>query len=152
MHARITGSDRAALLHDVISTLAPVDAHLVEADWGVLAGEVARSTHRSLVVLLTPLEPAAVEEGLLPVLPALVAHHRVVVASVSDPAVDAMRADRDGSRAVWGAAAAERTTSRRAATAEALGRLGVDVLDAPPDELPVRFADHYLALKRQGLL
>ena len=152
VHARVTGADRAALLHDVISTLAPVDAHLVEADWGVLAAEVARSTHRSLVVLLTPLEPAAVEEGLLPVLPALVAHHRVVVASVSDPAVDAMRADRDGSRAVWGAAAAERTTSRRAATAEALGRLGVDVLDAPPDELPVRLADHYLALKRQGLL
>ena len=152
VHARVTGSDRAALLHDVISTLAPVDAHLVEADWGVLAAEVARSTHRSLVVLLTPLEPAAVEEGLLPVLPALVAHHRVVVASVSDPAVDAMRLDRDGSRAVWGAAAAERTSIRRAATAEALGRLGVDVLDAPPDELPVRLADHYLALKRQGLL
>jgi uncharacterized protein (DUF58 family) len=152
VHARVTGSDRAGLLHDVISTLAPVDAHVVEADWSVLAAEVARSTHRSLVVLLTPLEPAAVEEGLLPVLPALVAHHRVVVASVSDPALDRMRADRDGSLAVWGAAAAERTAGSRAATAEALGRLGVDVVDAPPDELPVRLADHYLALKRQGLL
>ncbi len=152
VRVRVTGSDRAALLHDVISTLAPVDAQLVEADWSVLAAEVARSTHRSLVVLLTPLEPAAVEEGLLPVLPALVAHHRVVVASVSDPAIDAMRDDRDGSRAVWGAAAAERTTARRAATAEALGRLGVDVIDAPPDQLPVRLADHYLALKRRGLL
>jgi uncharacterized protein (DUF58 family) len=53
---------------------------------------------------------------------------------------------------VWGAAAAERTAGLRAATAEALGRLGVDVLDAPPDELPVRLADHYLALKREGLL
>jgi uncharacterized protein (DUF58 family) len=152
VHARVTGSDRAGLLHDVISTLAPVDPHLVEADWSVLAAEVARSTHRSLVVLLTPLEPAAVEEGLLPVLPALVAHHRVVVASVSDPALEEMRVARDGSREVWGAAAAERSIGRRAATAEALGRLGVDVLDAPPDELPVRLADHYLALKRQGLL
>ncbi len=152
VHARVSGADRARLLHDVISTLAPVDPHLVEADWGVLAAEVARSTHRSLVVLLTPLEPAAVEEGLLPVLPALVAHHRVVVASVSDPTVEAMRAARDGSREVWGAAAAERTAGQRAATAEALGRLGVDVLDAPPDDLPVRLADHYLALKRQGLL
>jgi uncharacterized protein (DUF58 family) len=152
VRARVTGSDRAALLHDVISTLAPVDAQLVESDWGVLAAEVARSTHRALVVLLTPLEPAAVEEGLLPVLPALVARHRVVVASVSDPAVDAMREARDGSRQVWGAAAAERTAGRRAATADALGRLGVDVIDAPPDRLPVRLADHYLALKRQGLL
>ena len=152
VRARVTGADRAALLHDVISTLAPVDPQLVETDWGVLAAEVTRSTHRSLVVLLTPLEPAAIEEGLLPVLPALVTHHRVVVASVSDPALDAMRGARDGSAQVWGAAAAERTLALRGAAAEALGRLGVDVLDAPPDELPVRLADHYLALKRQGLL
>ncbi|NHA66712.1 DUF58 domain-containing protein [Phycicoccus flavus] len=152
VRARITGSDRATLLHDVISTLAPVDPQVVETDWSVLAAEVARSSHRSLVVLLTPLEPAAVEEGLLPVLPALVAHHRVVVASVSDPALARMRTARDGSEQVWAAAAAERTTALREAAAGALGRLGVDVLDAPPDELPVRLADHYLALKRQGLL
>ena len=152
VRARVTGADRARLLHDVISTLAPIDPQLVEADWGVLAAEVSRSTHRSLVVLLTPLEPAAVQEGLLPVLPSLVAHHRVVVASVSDPTVELMRRARDGSEQVWGAAAAERTAGLRAATAEALGRLGVDVLDAPPDELPVRLADHYLALKREALL
>ena len=35
-------------------------------------------TRRALVVLLTPLESSAIEEGLLPVLPALSAHHRVV--------------------------------------------------------------------------
>ena len=35
---------------------------------------------------------SAIEEGLLPVLPALAAHHRVVVASVSDPALATMRA------------------------------------------------------------
>ncbi|GGL29426.1 DUF58 domain-containing protein [Phycicoccus endophyticus] len=152
VHARVAGSDRARLLHDVISTLAPLDAQVVETDWGVLAAEVARSTHRSLVVLLTPLEPAAVEEGLLPALPTLVAHHRVVVASVSDPLVEAMRTAREGSAEVWDAAAAERTAALREGTAEALRRLGVDVLDAPPDELPVRLADHYLALKREGLL
>jgi hypothetical protein len=28
----------------------------------------------------------------------------------------------------------------------------VDVLDEPPELLPVRLADHYLMLKRQGLL
>ncbi len=152
VHARITGADRATLLHDVISTLAPVDPHVVETDWAVLAAEVARSTHRSLVVLLTPLEPAAIEEGLLPVLPALVAHHRVVVASVADPSLERMRTARDGSEEVWGAVAAERTAALRAGAAEALGRMGVDVLDASPDDLPVRLADHYLALKREGLL
>ena len=153
VRARVTGHERAALLHDTISTLAPVDARLVEADWGVLATEVARlGPQRALVVLLTPLEPSAIEEGLLPVVPALTAHHHVVVASVADPAVDALRASRDNVGEVYAAAAAERTTSLRARTAEGLGRLGVDVLDAPPDELPVRLADHYLMLKRAGRL
>lgn len=152
IRTRVSGADRAGLLHDVISAMTPIDPEVVETDWGVLAAEVTRSTHRSLVVLLTPLEPAAIEEGLIPVLPALVAHHRVVVASVADPALDAMRAARDGSEEVWGAVAAERTVSLRRQASDALGRLGVDVLDATPDDLPVRLADHYLALKREGLL
>ena len=49
-------------------------------------------------------------------------------------------------------AAAERTVALRRRTASALEQLGVDVIDAGPDELPVRLADHYLMLKRQGLL
>jgi len=153
VHARIGGHDRVEVLHSAVSTLAPVDARLVEADWGVLAAEVARlGTHRALVVLLTPLESSAVEEGLLPVLPALTAHHRVVVASVADPAVSAMRTARRSTAEVYAAAAAERTTRLRERTAEALGRLGVHVIDADAEDLPVRLADHYLALKRQGLL
>ncbi len=153
IRARIGGNDRAKLLHAAVSTLAPVEANLVEADWNVLASEVSRlGTHRALVVLLTPLESSAVEEGLLPVLPALVAHHRVVVASVADPAVSAMRAARTSTAEVYAAAAAERTIRLRERTAEALGRLGVHVIDADAEELPVRLADHYLALKRQGLL
>ena len=36
--------------------------------------------------------------------------------------------------------------------AEALGRLGVTVVDAPPEQLPPALADHYLMLKSRGLL
>ncbi|WP_392544742.1 DUF58 domain-containing protein [Oryzobacter telluris] len=153
VHARISGTDRARLLHDTISTLAPVEARLVEADWSALATEVVRlGTHRALVVLLTALESSAVEEGLLPVLPPLVAHHRVVVASVADPALEAMRTARTSTGQVYDAAAAERASSLRRRTASALEQLGVDVIDAAHDVLPVRLADHYLMLKRQGLL
>jgi uncharacterized protein (DUF58 family) len=153
VHARISGADRARMLHDTISTLAPVHARLVEADWSRLAGEIVRlGTHRSLVVLLTALESAAVEEGLLPVLPALTAHHRVVIASVSDPALEEMRSARGSVSQVYDAAAAERTIGLRARTATALEQLGADVLDESPDVLPVRLADHYLMLKREGLL
>ncbi|TPG19149.1 DUF58 domain-containing protein [Pedococcus bigeumensis] len=151
--ARVGGTDRAKLLHDTISALAPIESRLLEADWGLLATEISRlGTQRALVVLLTPLESSAIEQGLLPVLPALSAHHRVVVASVADPAVARMRSARDTVADVYDAAAAERTISLRRRTAAALASLGVDVLDEPPEVLPVRLADHYLMLKRQGLL
>ncbi len=152
VHARITGTDRARLLHDTISTLAPVEPRLVEADWSALATEVVRlGTHRALVVLLTSLESSAIEEGLLPVLPALAAHHRVVVASVSDPALDAMRA---GARP---RPARSTTPPRRSGRSRCAGARhprwsssGSTSSTPPPDELPVRLADHYLHAEAPG--
>ena len=146
-------SARSALLHRLVTAMAPLEPVLVEADWTTLAGAVTGlARRRALVVLLTPLEPAAVEEGLLPVLPTLTAHHRVVVASVADPALEALRADVSSLQAVWDAAAAERTGALRRRTAAALGVLGVTVVDEPPERLPGALADHYLALKARGLL
>jgi uncharacterized protein (DUF58 family) len=147
------GSDRSGLLHDLVTGMAPLEPSLVEADWRALAGEVHRAAGpRALVVLLTPLEPSAVEESLLPVLPGLTDRHRVVLASVADPEVAAMRAERSTPASTYAAAAAERTTALRERTARALGRLGVTVIDAVPEELPPRLADHYLLLKGRGLL
>ncbi len=88
---------------------------------------------RALVCLLSPLEPSAVEEGLLPVLPVLVRHHRVVLASVRDPELERMARSRDGLDEVYAAAAAEQTLARRRRTADLLGALGVDVIDVPAD-------------------
>ncbi len=153
VRARVSGHDRAELLHEMINALSTIEPALVECDWPMLASEVTRrGNRRGLVVLLTPLEPAAVEESLLPVIPALTAHHRVVIASVADPELDRMRRARSSVAEVHDAAAAERTTRLRGRTSDALGRLGVTVLDASPDDLPVKLADHYLALKAQGLL
>ena len=39
-----------------------------------------------------------------------------------------------------------------ARTAEVLRRLGVNVIDAEPEHLPVALTDHYLLLKSRGLL
>ena len=59
--------DVAATLQDAMADLEPV---IAEADWAGLAGAVSHlGRQRALVVLLTPLEPVGVEEGLLPVLP-----------------------------------------------------------------------------------
>ena len=103
-------------------------------------------------MLLTPLESSAVEEGLLPVLPTLTKHHRVVLASVKDPALDRLAAAREDIDEVYDAAAAEQVLARRRRTADLLRALGVDVVDASAEQLPPALADHYLALKARGLL
>jgi uncharacterized protein (DUF58 family) len=76
----------------------------------------------------------------------------VIVASVADPAVAAMTHGREDAYAVYGAASAEKAALDRSATTAELSRLGVDVVDASPADLPPRLVDRYLALKAAGLL
>ncbi|UUZ57837.1 hypothetical protein [Nocardioides sp. B-3] len=97
-------------------------------------------------------EPASVIESLLPVLPALLKHHRVVVASVQDPALGALREQRDSLSDVYSAAAAAHVLQQRRRASEILTALGVDVVDADAERLPPALADHYLTLKARGLL
>lgn len=142
--------DIAARLQEAMADLEPI---IAEADWDALAGAVQGfGKQRALVVLLTPVEPSAVQQGLLPVLPALVRHHRVVVASVRDPELNRLAEDRTTVDGVYDAAAAEQELRRRDWTTEVLQRLGVDVVDADAERLPPALADHYLLLKAQGLL
>jgi uncharacterized protein (DUF58 family) len=111
-----------------------------------------RARRRSLVVLLTDLNAAALEEGLLPVLPQLSAKHHLLLAAVSDPRVDQMATGRSDAAAVYDAAAAERSRNDRGAIATRLRRSGVEVVDAAPAELAPALADHYLAMKATGRL
>ena len=153
VHTRLrlgSARDVAARLQDALANVEPV---IAEADWSALVGAVGGlGRQRALVVLLTPLESSALEEGLLPVLPALIRHHRVVIASVRDPELDRMVARRDDIDAVYGAAAAEQVAARRRFTREVVQTLGVDVVDADAESLPPELADHYLMLKARGLL
>jgi uncharacterized protein (DUF58 family) len=148
---RLAGArDATSRLEDALAGLEP---EIAEADWAALTGAVqSLGRQRALVCLLTPLEPSAVEEGLLPVLPILVRHHRVVLASVRDPELERMSVTRGGLDEVYAAAAAEQSLARRRHTAGMLRALGVDVIDVPADDLPPALADHYLGLKARGLL
>lgn len=153
VRARMRSAGARDIVGNLQDTMADLEPVIAEADWAALAGAVqGLGRQRALVVLLTPLEPAAVEEGLLTVLPALTRHHRVVLASVRDPELDRLAATRGTVDEVYDAAAAEQVLHRRERTAELLGRLGVDVVDADADLLPPALADHYLTLKAQGLL
>lgn len=153
VRARVDGASRTELLPALVEAMAPLDPDLVEADWTVIAGAVRqRLTQRALVVLLTPLEASAVEEGLLPVVQQLTRHHQVVLAAVADPQVAEMAAARGDAYTVFGAAAAQRAQLDRLAVTAELTRAGVDVLEAGPDDLPPALADRYLALKAAGRL
>lgn len=60
---------------------------------------------RSLIVLLTGLDAAPVEEGLLPVLRRLTQRHTVLVASVADPHIEQMAGARGTVDAIYESAA-----------------------------------------------
>jgi uncharacterized protein (DUF58 family) len=107
---------------------------------------------RSLVVLLTDLNPAAVSDGLLPLIPALAARHRLLLGAVADPRVAELAAARGDAAGVYGAAAAERAAAERASVSALLRRQGVTVVDEPPERLPAALADAYLSLKAAGRL
>jgi uncharacterized protein (DUF58 family) len=153
VRARVLGASRSGVLSALTSAMAVLDAELIESDAGLMAATVLGiARQRCLVVLLTDLNPAAVEEGLLPRVPALAARHRLLVAAVADPRLDEMAAGRGDAAAVYGAAAGERARSERARISARLRRRGVEVVDAPPDRLPAALADAYLNLKAAGRL
>jgi uncharacterized protein (DUF58 family) len=142
--------DTLARLTDALATVEPA---LVETDHAATAATVLRvARQRATIVLFTDLVPAAVDESLLPALPALTRRHTVVVAALRDPALDRLAAGRADARAVYGAAAAEQTLAERRHLAALLRRAGAEVVDAPPARFAVAVTDTYLTLKSAGRL
>ena len=153
VRASVLGATAGDLLPALVTAMAPLEPRLVETDMRLLAASVlARAGQRSLVVLVTGLDEAAVTEGLDPVLGSLLRRHTVLLAAVDDPELATMAAGRGDAEAVYTAAAAETARAARRRTAERLGRRGVEVVDAGPEELPPAVADRYLALKAAGRL
>ncbi|MGI5232982.1 DUF58 domain-containing protein [Actinoallomurus sp. CA-142502] len=153
VRARVEGSTRTNLLPAMVRAMAPLEPELIEADAaGMVSTLLARVRQRCLVVLLTDLNAAAMEEGLLPLLPQLTAKHLVMVAAVSDPRVTEMATARGDASAVYDAAAAERARADRSRVTAELRKYGVEVVDAPPEDIAPALADAYLSLKAAGRL
>ncbi|GGV13890.1 lipoprotein [Kitasatospora herbaricolor] len=151
--ASVAGRSPSEILPAFTHAMAVLEPALFETDMRSLVSTALRmAPHRSLIVILTGLDAAPVEDGLLPLLPLLTKRHEVVLASVADPYLDELAAGRGTVDAVYAAAAAEQTRADRRHTAERLTRLGATVLDAPPTALAPALADAYLALKAAGRL
>jgi uncharacterized protein (DUF58 family) len=154
VRAAVSGAGRQVLLTRLVNALAPLQPALVETDFEVVVGEVLRRERkRALVVLFTALEPGALGEGLLPVLPRLAARHKVIVAAVHDPVlVGLTSAPPARAEDVYAAAAAWRALAERDRVRAALTRHGVEVVDAPADVFASQLSDAYLRLKALGRL
>ena len=153
VRADVSGLAAGELLPGLVNAMAPLEASLVETDArGMVAEVLRRARRRSLVVLLTGLEAAPLEEGLLRVLPSVVSRHQLLVAGVADPRVAEMARSRGDAEAVYDAAAAERTLAERRHVTSLLVQRGVEVVDAVPADLAPALADRYLALKAAGHL
>ncbi len=153
VRAGVFNASRTELLARLVDAMAPLQPALVESDAGAMIAAVQRRVRRrALVVLLTDLNASALDEGLLEVLPQLSTKHQVLLAAVTDPRVDLLAAGRSDAAQVYDAAAAERARNERHATAARLRRSGVEVLDAPPEDLAPALADRYLAMKAAGRL
>ncbi|MFI6649737.1 DUF58 domain-containing protein [Streptomyces sp. NPDC050529] len=153
VRAQVRGRSAGDILSAMVDALAPLEPELVETDSrGLSAAALTNAPRRSLIVLLTSLDAAPVEEGLLRILPRLTQRHTVLLAAVRDPHVEDMAGARGTVDAIYDAAAGAQAQARRRRTADQLRRHGVVVVDAIPDNLAPALSDAYLALKAAGRL
>ncbi|MGH3415103.1 MAG: DUF58 domain-containing protein [Actinocrinis sp.] len=139
-----------ALFSDAMAGLEP---SLIELDAeGLVAQLTKRVRRQSLVVLLTSIDAAAIEQGLLPQMDRLTQRHNVIVASVADPRIAELAHARGNADAVFAAASAELSLSARRRVAADLSRHRAHVVDAVPERFAPALADAYLALKAAGRL
>ena len=153
LRARVLGAPHSSVLASFTTAMAPLEAELTETDPAAMASAVLTvARRRGLVVLLTDLNPAVIEEGLLPTLGALVSRNLIMIAAVSDPRLAEMAAARGDAASMYDAAAAEGALAQRQRISALLRRQGVQVVDAPPGRLPSALADAYLEVKASGRL
>ena len=153
VRAMVVGAGRESVLAAFTSEMALLESDLTESDIEMMIATVLSiARQRCLVVLLTDLNPAAIEQGLLPHVQLLSSRHQVLLAAVADPRVAEMASSTGDAGAVYDAAAAVVAQSGRARIGELLRRHGVEIVDAPPDRLPPALADAYLTLKAAGRL
>ncbi|SEA29523.1 Uncharacterized conserved protein, DUF58 family, contains vWF domain [Thiothrix caldifontis] len=122
-------------------------------DYAQAATELlVRQKKRALIVLLTNLRDEDLDD-LLPALHILRKRHLVLLASMREQAIDqALNAPVDNLEDALHTAAVQHYLATREATLNRVRAAGIRCLDVPPAELSVNLINHYLDIKRSGLL
>jgi uncharacterized protein (DUF58 family) len=152
VHRLLAPRREADQLRRLSRELHALEPELAESDHAAAIRTVrARFRRRALIVLVTDLAPEAVEATLVPAMPGLVRDHRVIVASVRDPATqDRLTAQVDDVQDAYAAAGAATVVAARARAAAALRSMGVQIVDEPPASFASAVTDAYLETKARG--
>jgi uncharacterized protein (DUF58 family) len=136
----------------VVRALFDLEASPDDSDFE-LAFRRAEGNKRALVVVLCDLLEEAAARPLVRAVPVLTRRHAVVVASPSDPALEAVATDPPvGRLGEARAVVAGDVLAARARAAAQVRAAGARVIEAPPDRLPATLVASYLRAKSRAIL
>ena len=138
--------------HRLHSAAAELDYRPEEPNFTLaLSSLAARLARRSLIVLFAEFTDPTGAELMVESVARLVERHRVLFVVLRDEELEGLAARTpDSVQAIGVAVAADALARQRALVLARLRRLGVDILEAPYNEIGTRLLDSYLRLKRGG--
>lgn len=145
---RLQAPPRSEVLPTLARAFAPLEPSLLEFSWANLHREITEMMPRhSTVVILTAIESSGISTEIWPTLKELASLHTVILASAQDPDIGLLSTQRNTESDLFTAAAADRALLEEQALAAMISRLGIALVQAPPQRLAPALADKYLQLK-----
>lgn len=144
----------ARAFHRLQAAAAGLDYHAEEPNFVLaLATLTARLQRRSLIVLFSDFTDPTGAELMIESVGRLVERHLVLVVTMEDTEIAALQAaEPDSLSDIAMAVTADSLARQRALVLQRLRALGVDVLEAPHDQIGYRLIDRYLEIKRKGAI
>ncbi len=146
------GDTRA--FHRLQSAAAGLDYHAEEPNFTLaLASLTARLKRRSLIVLFTDFTDPTGAEMMIESVGRLVEKHLVLFVAIEDAELNELtETDPDTLDDLAVAVTADTLSRQRALVFQRLRQMGVDIIEAPWDQIGYRLIDSYLNIKRSGAI
>lgn len=153
VHTRISKHKGADLLHTMARGFRDISPSVEPTDWILAQAEINRTLrHRSLVILLTELPQAGHDPEFREIVARLSKTHTVMVASALDPTLEIIGGRRQTLDEISEAAAAGTEILLSDQGERDLQRAGAYTVCVDAGLLAARTADHYIDLKKRGIL